>query len=473
MARIMVKRLKDSEQGYFEADDFDLGNSQTAWEDEGPETGATFSGHEFELGESSLDLYLGEVAHTPLLTAEEEKLLGSQIEEGKHLRLIEQNWLSEHGVQPSAIDLLVVLVERLSQADWLFEILCQHLQLPAKGGLASKMTHPELRRAIDGHIDEHLSSVIAQIAEKSQTEIEQSLVQFSLDSRILPWHVMNKVKECNSLSELKELIETTEFHRELEKHSSEIAQHFENVRRKAQEATERMIQSNLRLVISVAKDHSNRGVPISDLIQEGNIGLMQAVQKFDHRRGYKFSTYAIPWIWQAINRAINDQARIIRLPGHLVDAVTKLGRAKNSLSQKLGRQPTEKELASEMGLPLHKIEWLLELSSGKPVSFETPIGEEGDELGDFISDRTAVEPEEEASASLLKEQLSEVLDSLTPRERRVIELRFGLDNEYSRTLEEVGAEMGLTKERIRQIEKEALAKLRHPSLSRRLIDYLG
>jgi len=226
-------------------------------------------------------------------------------------------------------------------------------------------------------------------------------------------------------------------------------------------------------VVSVAKDHNDRGVPLPDLIQEGNIGLMQAVQKFDHRRGFKFSTYAIPWIWQAINRAVNDQSRLVRLPGHLVDALTKLAKTKSSLSQKLGRPPTEKELSSEMGLPPKKIESLLKLSSRGLVSFEAPVGEEGSQLGDFIADLAIPAPEEEATASLLKAKLSRTLESLTPRERRIIELRFGLGNEYSRTLEEAGTELGLTKERIRQIEKEALAKLRHPSHSRELIGYLG
>jgi RNA polymerase primary sigma factor len=197
------------------------------------------------------------------------------------------------------------------------------------------------------------------------------------------------------------------------------------------------------------------------------------VQKFDHRRGYKFSTYAIPWIWQAVNRAVNDQSRIVRLPGHLVESLTKLARARNSLAQKLGRQPTDKELASETGLLPKKIELLLKLSSSGPVSFEKPLGEEGSQLGDLIADQTILQPEEQSTASLLREKLNRTLESLTPRERRIIELRFGLDNEYSRTLAEVGTELGLSKERIRQIEKEALAKLRHPSNSRELIGYLG
>jgi RNA polymerase primary sigma factor len=428
---------------------------------------------EFELGEGSFNLYLDEVGQTPLLNAEEEKLLASQTEEGKHLSRLEEDWVAEHGVQPSAIDLLLALAERFSRARLLFEALYQYLELPSNGSIAEKVLHPDLRRVIDGHIDEHLSSAIAQITGASQTRTEQALIQLSLDSRLIPWHIIEGAGQRSSLAEFGEALRSPEFRNELEEHGSEIAGHFEQIREKAGQATEHMIQANLRLVISVAKGHNDRGVPLPDLIQEGNIGLMQAVQKFDHRRGYKFSTYAIPWIWQAVNRAVTDQSRIVRLPGHLVDTLKKLAQARNRLSQEFGRQPTEKELASEMEVSPEKVEWLLKVSSGGPISFETPIGEEGTQLGDFIGDRAIPEPEEEANASLLKEQLSEALESLTPREQRVIELRFGLGNEYNRTLEEVGTELGLTKERIRQIEKEALAKLRHPSHSRKLIGYLG
>jgi RNA polymerase primary sigma factor len=229
----------------------------------------------------------------------------------------------------------------------------------------------------------------------------------------------------------------------------------------------------LRLVVSVAKGHIDWGVPLLDLIQEGNIGLMQAVRKFDHRRGCKFSTYAIPWIWQAINRAANEQGRIVHLPGHVVDDLTKLSRARNHLLQKFGRQPTEEELATETGLLSKKVESLLRVMSGVPVSLDAPVGDDGGEIGDFVPDHEAVRPEEESNASLLREELDKTLKTLTPRERRVIELRFGLGDDYGRTLVEVGAELGLSKERIRQIEKGALAKLRHPSRSRELIGYLG
>jgi len=470
----VLGKVKDMEQVLSGDEGLHLADEEISQEEEeSPEAESVPLKREFELGEGSLNLYLGKVGQTPLLDAEEEKVLGSQIEKGKHLSWLEGNWVAKHGVQPSPIDLLLALAERFSRARLLFEALYQYLGLPSNGNIAEKVLHPDLRRAIDGHIDQHLSSAIAQATGASQTRTEQALIQLSLDSGLIHWHIIEGAGQGSSAAEFGELLRSSEFRNELEDHGSEIAGHFEQIRERADQATEHMIQANLRLVISVAKGYNDRGVPLPDLIQEGNIGLMQAVQKFDHRRGYKFSTYAIPWIWQAVNRAVNDQSRIVRLPGHLIDTLKKLAQARNRLSQKFGRQPTEKELASEMGVSPEKVEWLLKVNSGGPISLETPIGEEGSQLGDFIGDRAIPEPEEEANASLLKEQLSEALESLTPREQRVIELRFGLGNEDSRTLEEVGTELGLTKERIRQIEKEALAKLRHPSRSRKLIGYLG
>jgi RNA polymerase primary sigma factor len=428
---------------------------------------------ELELDEDSLNLYFAELGQTPLLNAEETKVLASQIEEGKHLVRLEEDWVSEHGTQLSAINLLLALVERFSRARLLFETLYQYLELPSQGSIAEKVSHPDLRHAIDGNIDQHLSSAIAKITGASQIKIERTLIELSLDSRLIPWHIMEEAGRESSLAEFEEVLQSLEFHDKLKAYRSEIIKHFEQIREGSRQATNHLIQANLRLVVSVAKRHIGWGVPLPDLIQEGNIGLMQAVQKFDHRRGYKFSTYAIPWIWQAINRAVNDKSRIVRLPGHVVDDLTKLARSRRDLAQKLGRQPSDEELASETGLLPKKIELLLNLSSGGPVSFETPVGEEGGQLGDFIADQEIPQPEEQSTASLLREELSKTLESLTPRERRVIELRFGLNNEYSRTLAEVGTELGLSKERIRQIEKETLAKLRHPSRSRELIGYLG
>jgi RNA polymerase primary sigma factor len=428
---------------------------------------------QLELGDDLLNLYLDEVGQTALLNAEEERVLGSQIEEGKHLSRLEKERLAGQGAQPSAIDLLLASGKRFSRADLVFETLYRYLELPYRGSIAERVSHPDLRRAIDGSIDQHLSSAIAEIASVNQDRVEKDMIELSLDSRLIPWHIVAEAGLRSSLVGFGEVLESPEFRDKMEAHHSEIDKHFEQVRQRARQATNHMIQANLRLVISVAKGHTGRGVPLADLIQEGNVGLMHAVQKFDHRRGYKLSTYAIPWIWQAVNRAVNDQSRSVRLPGHVVDALAKLARARSNLAQKLGHQPTEQELASEMGLPSKKIESLLDVISDVPVSLETPVGEDGGQLGDFIADQTIPQPEEQSNAIMLREELSKALESLTPRERRIIELRFGLGNEYSRTLAEVGTELGLTKERIRQIEREALAKLRRPSHSRELIGYLG
>ncbi len=427
---------------------------------------------EQEVVDDPVRIYLHEIGRVPLLTAEDEQFLSRNIAKAKRITEIKHGLQQRYEREPSASEVTLAMLQEVSGVSAIIPLIIEELDLTPTASFKEVLCHPKLRANIDSEINQQLIQTISQQTDKPIPEIEHLLVNLSLNSNLLPKEVLDAIGDSVSPAEIESLVTGSDFTNSIQAYEEQLEAYLEHIEQEAKRSENHLTRANLRLVVSVAKKHIGRGMSLLDLIQEGNIGLIKAVEKFDYRRGYKFSTYATWWIRQAITRAIADQARTIRVPVHMIETINKLLRVSRRLAQEYGREPTPKEIGEGMDIPQEKVREIAKIAQ-LPISLESPIGEEEDShLGDFIEDRNALPPPDAASRQLLKEQISEVLSTLTPREQRVLQLRFGLEDGRSRTLEEVGREFNVTRERIRQIEAKALRKLRHPSRSRRLKDYL-
>ncbi len=419
-------------------------------------------------------MYLREIGRVPLLNARQEILLAQKIEIGEYLESYRTQLAADW--RPEQVEMIGAQMYQRLQKTWpvvadairlLYEIVEQSLPDPLTPGCLREVSAIQERMTFEQRqsFEKRRNDLIKQHRMTAE-QFDQTFAQATIIFSLLPDAVQHRLIAFTDWPTVEDVQRACAAARD------QLWRDWNLAIDQGKTAREDLTQANLRLVVSVAKKYIGRGLQLLDLIQEGNVGLIRAVEKFDYRKGFKFSTYATWWIRQAITRAIADQARTIRIPVHMVETINRLMRESRRMLQELGREPTDEELSRALGIPVDKVRSIRKTSL-EPVSLETPVGQEEDsQLGDFIEDSKVLAPSDAASHQMLREQVEQVLNQLTERERRVLQLRFGLEDGHSRTLEEVGKEFGVTRERIRQIEVKALRKLRHPRLGKKLRDYL-